>query len=148
MESWAAVPEKLLLVNSFRKDRPMLSSSTPIAFVPAKDAARARAFYEGLLGLQFLSDDQFAMVFQANQITVRIVRMGDFTPAPYTILGWEVSGIDEMVAQLTARGVAFQKYPWLEQDAAGIWTAPDSTRVAWFADPDGNILSLSEHRKA
>ena len=115
-----------------------------VAFVPTKDANAARAFYEGQLGLTFVSDDSFALMFEANGTTIRVVRVEDFHPAPFTILGWKVADIGETVARLGASGIAFRKYPWFEQEENGIWTAPGGTRVAWFADPDGNVLSISQ----
>jgi catechol 2,3-dioxygenase-like lactoylglutathione lyase family enzyme len=123
----------------------MLTHSPLIAFVPTKDAARARLFYENLLGLRFVSDDSFALVMDANGTMVRIVRVDDFTPFPFTILGWQVKDIHSVVAGMTAKAVTFSRYSFLEQSADGVWTAPGGTKVAWFTDPDGNTLSLSQH---
>jgi len=106
----------------------MLATSPIIAFIPTKDAARARAFYEGILGLRFLSDDGFAIVMDANGTMVRIARAGDFTPAPFTILGWQVQDIDPAVATLTAKGVRFSRYGFLEQSDTGVWTAPGGAK--------------------
>ena len=123
----------------------MLDQNKIIAFIPTKYAGAARSFYEGLLGLRFVSDDTFALVMDANGIMVRIVRVGEFTPAPFTILGWEVSDIHQSVADLTAKGLKFTRYPYFEQSPDGVWSAPGGAKVAWFADPDGNTLSLSQH---
>jgi len=123
----------------------MLGQTPIIAFIPTHDAARARTFYEGLLGLRFISDDRFALVMDGNGIMIRIVRVGDFTPAPFTILGWEVKDIHQSVADLTAKGIKFTRYPQFEQSADNVWTAPGGAKVAWFLDPDGNNLSLSQH---
>jgi catechol 2,3-dioxygenase-like lactoylglutathione lyase family enzyme len=124
----------------------MLSTSALIAFVPTKDAARARAFYEDTLGLRFVHDDNFALVMDANGTMVRIARVPDFTPFPFTILGWGVADIDAAVASLTVKGVEFNRYSFLEQSPNGVWTAPGGVaKVAWFPDPDGNILSVSQH---
>ena len=125
----------------------MLSNNSIIAFIPTTDAARARTFYEGLLGLRFVSDDNFALVMDANGTTVRIVRAGEFTPQPFTILGWEVEDIESIVPQLTIKGLDFTRYDFIPQSPAGIWAAPDGSKVAWFKDPDGNTLSLSQHPK-
>ena len=122
----------------------MLSANKVIAFVPTKDAAKARSFYEGVLGLRFIKDDGFAMVFDANGIMVRVAK-AEFKPAPFTILGWQVSGIANVVSELTRKGVQFERFGFLEQDKLGIWTAPGGDKVAWFKDPDGNVLSVSEH---
>jgi len=126
----------------------MLSASPIIGFIPTHDAEASRAFYEGTLGLKFVADDGFALVFRCGANMVRIARAGEFTPAPYTILGWEVADIVAEVAALSAAGVVFARYPFLPQeqvDALGIWTAPGGDRIAWFQDPDGNTLSLSQH---
>jgi catechol 2,3-dioxygenase-like lactoylglutathione lyase family enzyme len=116
-----------------------------IAFVPTTDAERALAFYQDTLGFHLVKDDHFALVFDANGTRLRVVRLKEFKPAHFTILGWEVTDIEAGTAELEQRGVRFERYPGLEQDAHGIWTAPGGDRVAWFKDPDGNILSLSQH---
>ena len=71
--------------------------------------------------------------------------MKEFTPHPFTLLGWEVTGIEKEVAALAEAGVVFERYGFFEQDALGIWTAPNGDKVAWFKDPDGNTLSVSQH---
>jgi catechol 2,3-dioxygenase-like lactoylglutathione lyase family enzyme len=123
----------------------MLASSNVIGFVPTKDSAQARSFYEGKLGFQFVSEDQFALVVRAGETMIRIAKVKDFAPPPFTVLGWEVSNIEEVVAWLQKRGVAFEKYPWVANKELGIWTAPTGDKVAWFKDPDGNVLSVSQH---
>jgi catechol 2,3-dioxygenase-like lactoylglutathione lyase family enzyme len=122
----------------------MLGKNKIIAFVPTKDPAAARKFYEGVLGLGFVSDDPFALVMDANGIMVRIAKSEKFEPAPYTVLGWEVPNIEKEVAELRKQQVHFMKYDFLEQDPLGIWTAPGGAKVAWFLDPDGNLLSLTQ----
>ena len=122
----------------------MLANSDIVTFVPTKDSAKARAFYEGVLGLDFISDDGFALVFKANGIMIRIVKLQQFTPVQYTILGWQVKDIEKVVGRLKEQGVHFERYGFFEQDELGIWTAPGGDKVAWFKDPDGNTLSLSE----
>lgn len=123
----------------------MLGSANIVAFVPIKDGDKARAFYEGILGLRFVKDDGFAVVFEANGIMVRAAKMKEFTPAQFTVLGWQVSEIDNLVRALTKRGVKFEIFGFFKQDELGIWTAPTGDKVAWFEDPDGNILSVSQH---
>ena len=123
----------------------MLGSLDIVAFVPTKDSAKARSFYEGVLGLRFVKDDGFALVLDANGIMVRISKAPDFKPAPFTILGWKVSGIEKVVAGLQGKGVLFERFSFFQQNKLGIWTAPTGDQVAWFKDPDGNILSVSEH---
>ena len=124
----------------------MLAASKLIGFVPTKDSKRSREFYEGKLGFQFVSDDQFALVMQAGESMIRIAKAGNFTPAQYTVMGWEVNDIDAMVKWLNGRGVVFEKYPFVQDQKLGIWTTPNGDKVAWFKDPDGNVLSLSQHQ--
>jgi len=123
----------------------MLGSTNIVAFVPIKDGDKARAFYEGVLGLRFVKDDGFALVFEANGTMLRAARMKEFTPAQFTVLGWQVSKIEDMVRALGMRGVKFEIFGFFKQDELGIWTAPTGDKVAWFKDPDGNILSVSQH---
>lgn len=118
----------------------------PIGFIPTRDADAARAFYEGVLGLVFVSDDQFALVFRlADDVMLRVVRFGEFEPAQFTIFGWETYEIVGSVDALAAKGVEFLRFDFMKQDSRGIWTSPNGNKVAWFKDPDGNVLSLSQH---
>jgi catechol 2,3-dioxygenase-like lactoylglutathione lyase family enzyme len=124
----------------------MLGSINIVAFIPTTDAPRAREFYEGVLGLPFIKDDGFALVLDANGIRMRIAKVpADFKPAQFAILGWEVPNIEEIVRGLGKRGVHFEIFGFFKQDELGIWTAPSGDKVAWFKDPDGNILSVSQH---
>lgn len=120
----------------------MLESAKIMAFVGITDVARARAFYEGTLGLPVVSDDPFALVFDVNGTTLRAAKVGAAAPPPYTTLGWTVADVEGTVRALTAKGVAFERYPGMEQYALGIWQVHGG-KVAWFKDPDGNLLSLS-----
>lgn len=124
----------------------MLGTMDIIGFIPTKDAAKARVFYETVLGLPFVSDDEFALVFNANGNVIRVVKVQQFVPAPYTILGWEVTEIEKIVAGLQDKGVQFERYGFFQQDKLGTWISPSGARVAWFKDPDGNTLSVSEHK--
>ncbi len=123
----------------------MLGAINIVAFVPTRDSGKARAFYEGVLGLRFIKDDGFALVLDANGITVRVAKAPEFKPAPFTILGWQVTGIEKVVTALQEKGVRFERFGFLELDELGIWTAPSGDKMAWFKDPDGNVLSVSEH---
>jgi catechol 2,3-dioxygenase-like lactoylglutathione lyase family enzyme len=125
----------------------MLGTQKIVAFIPTTDFERARSFYEGRLGLGYRKNDGFALELDSNGTKVRIAKIPDFKPASFTILGWEVLDIQQVVLSLNRKGIVFERYNFLEQDAAGIWTAPSGDKVAWFKDPDGNILSLSEHVK-
>ena len=124
----------------------MLGSNHIVAFVPTTDSEKARAFYEGVLGLRFVNDDGFAMVLDANGIMIRVAKVGkDFSPVPFTILGWQVSGIEDVVQDLQKNGVRCEIFGFFKQDELGIWTAPTGDKVAWFKDPDGNVLSIGQH---
>ncbi len=124
----------------------MLAASKIVGVIPTLDSKRAREFYEGKLGFRFVSDDQFALVMMAGDTMLRISKVPkDFVPAGFTILGWEAKDIEAMARWLQERGVAFEKYPFVQNQELGIWTAPSGDRVAWFKDPDGNVLSLSQH---
>jgi catechol 2,3-dioxygenase-like lactoylglutathione lyase family enzyme len=123
----------------------MISAGEVMGFIPTTDAVRARGFYEDVLGLRVVSDDPFALVVESNGTFVRIVKLNELAPAPYTILGWRVKDIEEEVQNLHARGVTFTHYPGMAQSDLGVWTAPGGRKIAWFRDPDGNVLSLSQH---
>jgi catechol 2,3-dioxygenase-like lactoylglutathione lyase family enzyme len=123
----------------------MLGTTNIVAFVPTTDHDRARAFFVDVLGLRFVSQDDFALVLDANGTMLRVTKVRDHKPWPFTILGWQVDGIERQVAELGSRGVTFERYGFPGQDDAGIWTAPSGDKVAWFKDPDGNTLSLSQH---
>jgi len=123
----------------------MLGTTNIVAFVPTTDYDQARAFYEGVLGLRFVSLDHFALVLDANGIMLRVTKVPDHKPPPFTILGWQVSDIENAAAALRERGVSFERYGFPGQDDNGIWTTPSGDKVAWFKDPAGNTLSLSQH---
>jgi catechol 2,3-dioxygenase-like lactoylglutathione lyase family enzyme len=115
-----------------------------MAFVATSHAPRAKTFYAEVLGLDLLEDTPFALVFNANGTTLRVQKADAVVPAPYTILGWEVDNIRSVVRALVAKGVQFRRYEGMDQDPDGIWAAPGGAQVAWFADPDGNTLSLTQ----
>jgi catechol 2,3-dioxygenase-like lactoylglutathione lyase family enzyme len=117
-----------------------------IGFATIVDVERAKSFYRDTLGLTLLSEEPpFALVFDANGIMIRLGMGKELPKVPGTVLGWMVPEIADAVRELESRGVKFERFPGMKQDEAGIWTAPTGARVAWFRDPDGNILSLSEH---
>jgi catechol 2,3-dioxygenase-like lactoylglutathione lyase family enzyme len=116
----------------------------PVAFVPSTDLDRSRQFYEQVLSLPVRDADNFAVVVRAAGVTVRITNVGaDLNVQPFTVFGWEVSDVHTEVADMSSRGVTFLRVDGIKQNEAGVWTAPEGTRVAWFKDPDGNTLSLS-----
>ncbi|MEO8218663.1 MAG: VOC family protein [Acidobacteriota bacterium] len=118
-----------------------------IHFVTCTDSEKAQAFYGDVLGFRVVGDDGFALVFDANGSMLRVAKAKEFTPAKGTVLGWEVSDIHAAIAELAPRGVSFEQFnlPFMKQDRAGVWTAPNGDQVAWFKDPDGNVLSVSQH---
>jgi catechol 2,3-dioxygenase-like lactoylglutathione lyase family enzyme len=121
----------------FRKQKLM-------AFIATRDGARARRFYEKTLGLKVVSDDDYAIAVDANGTMLRIQKVGEFTPHPFTALGWEVPDIGTTVENLSQHDVQFERFPGMAQDARGIWHSPSGAHVAWFKDPDGNTLSLTQ----
>ena len=124
----------------------ILGRSRLVAFAATTDFTRARAFYEGVLGLSLVEDQApFALVFDANGTMLRVTNVGKHTPAPFTVLGWDVESIETTVGQLTAAGVALLRFPGVNDNSpSGIWNAPSGARIAWFHDPDGNVLSVTE----
>ncbi len=122
----------------------MLPTSEVIAFTSTTDLAKARAFYEGVLGLPVVEDNAYACVFYANGTMLRVTAVAEVAQPGYTVLGWSVTDVAHTVTELEARGVAFARYDGMDQDAQGVWTTPNGDRIAWFADPDGNVLSLTQ----
>jgi len=125
----------------------MLTTGKMTGFLLTKDYEQARGFYEGKLGFEFVSLDQFALVLRAGENMIRMVKMADFAPLRSTVLGWEVHDAEAVVAWLARRGVETEKYPWVQDQEHGIWTTPGGDKVAWFKDPEGNVLSVSQHGK-
>jgi predicted enzyme related to lactoylglutathione lyase len=123
----------------------MLANEKLVAFGATTDGKRAAAFYGKVLGLSILSDDEFAIAFDANGVELRIQKVEHHTPQPFTVLGWQVANVAQVLARLAKADVTPERYPWLAQDAAGIWAAPSGARVAWFHDPDGNLLSVAQY---
>jgi catechol 2,3-dioxygenase-like lactoylglutathione lyase family enzyme len=126
--------------------RSRLGKYNIVGFVTIVDVARAKDFYRDTLGLRLVSEEPpFALVFDANGIMLRLGMGKELPPAYGTVLGWQVPDIIAAVQELEQAGVRFERYPQMKQDELGIWTSPTGAKVAWFKDPDGNILSLSEH---
>jgi catechol 2,3-dioxygenase-like lactoylglutathione lyase family enzyme len=127
-----------------RNSRPkVFNAASVIGFIPTKDFRRAKAFYAGKLGLRLVVEDDFALVFEVGGTNIRVAQVGDFKAAAFTILGWRVADMKKSVAALRKRRIAFERYSGMKQDRAGIWISPGGAQVAWFKDPDGNVLSLS-----
>ena len=125
----------------------MLTNNKPVILIPTVKKDDAKAFYETTLGLTFKSDDGFALVFDTGGVMFRVTPVQGFTPHEFSVLGWEVDDLSATATGLVSRGVKFEIYdfPWMTQDDQGVWAAPDGTKVAWFKDPDGNLLSISQH---
>lgn len=122
----------------------MLSDADLVAFVGTADVGRARSFYEGTLGLSVVDEDPYAVVLDANGTTLRVTAVPDYRPAGYTVCGWTVDHIATTIGELTQRGVSFLRFDGMDQDELGVWTAPSQAKVAWFNDPDANVLSLTQ----
>ena len=123
-----------------------LSKYKIIGFITIVDVARAKEFYRDTLGLRLVSEEPpYALVFDANGIMLRLGMGKERAPFPGTVLGWQVPDASAAVRNLEQSGVRFERYDQMKQDAQGIWTTPTGAKVAWFKDPDGNILSISEH---
>jgi catechol 2,3-dioxygenase-like lactoylglutathione lyase family enzyme len=121
----------------------VLADASFIGFIPVRDLAAARAFYEGTLGLRVLDDTPFALVLDAGGTMLRVTPVPGLAARPFTIAGWNVPDIGTAVRVLGSRGVQFVRYDGMTPDDLGIWTTPGGDQVAWFADPDGNTLSLT-----
>lgn len=123
----------------------MLADARPVCFVLAADLAQARRFYTDALGLTETGEDPFAVSYDLAGTMMRLTKVEGHVASPHTVLGWQVGDIEAAVDTLTAKGVAFAVYEGFGQDARGIWTDPGSgTRIAWFHDPEGNNLSLTQ----
>jgi catechol 2,3-dioxygenase-like lactoylglutathione lyase family enzyme len=122
----------------------MLDSADLIAFAASTDLPRSRRFYETVLGLRVVVVNDYACVVDAHGTSLRITAVNEVAHPGYTVLGWRVTDIASVVAALEDQGVTFTRYPGADQDAHGIWAAPGGDRVAWFTDPDGNVLSVTE----
>ena len=122
----------------------MLGNEKIMSFVGVSSADKARAFYRDTLGLKMLYEDGFALVFDVGGIMLRVTLVNEVRPQPYTVLGWQVGDATATARALAGAGVNLERYPHVEQDEDGIWTAPGGAKIGWFKDPDGNILSIAQ----
>ena len=122
----------------------MLNDDEIIVFLATANPQRSKLFYEETLGLEFLSEEPFALVFKVNGKMLRIFKVKELQPAPHTVLGWAIEDIESKIDELCAKGVEFQRFDGFEQDDRGIWVSPSGARIAWFHDPEGNSLSLTQ----
>lgn len=125
----------------------MLNQATLVAFVPSLDLDRAAAFYSGVLALEVEQRSDYACVLRSGSVELRVTKVGQLEAAPFTILGWMVDDIREVMVALQAKGVIFERYLGMDQDDDGIWISPHGDQVAWFRDPDGNTLSLTQRHQ-
>ncbi len=124
----------------------MLGKEKPIAFLATANSGLSLRFYRDLLGLKLVSEDDFAIVFHLDEIDLRIQKLEKVVPQPQTVLGWSVKSIEETVGKLVSKGISFERFGGMAQNNLGIWDAPSGAKIAWFKDPDGNMLSLTQHR--
>ena len=123
----------------------MLNRAQVVAFAATAEPARALVFYRDVLGLELVADSPFALLFNANGVSLRVQKVQKVSVSGYTALGWNVDDIAATAAGLRARGVVCERFPGLTQDADGIWRTPDGAQVAWFRDVDGNLISITQH---
>jgi catechol 2,3-dioxygenase-like lactoylglutathione lyase family enzyme len=121
----------------------VLGSAAFVGFIPVRSLDSAREFYCDTLGLEAVEQTPVALVVDAGGVSIRLVEVPELRPQPFTIAGWLVSDISSMVASLAEAGVPIKRYEGMVQDEQGVWTAPSGDRIAWFADPDGNVLSIT-----
>lgn len=122
----------------------MTHLDNPVVFLATASAERSRAFYERMLGLAFVADEPPALVFRIGDRMLRIQKVDRVVAAPYTALGWAVSDIRQAVRDLCSAGISFERYQGMDQDGDGVWQAPSGALIAWFRDPDGHVLSLTQ----
>ena len=121
-----------------------LSTSNIIAFVPSTNLHKSKLFYEDKLGLTLKSFDDIALEFKIDKVVLRVTKVSEFNPADYTIFGWEIDDIDATIKELLLQKIEFKKFDNFKQTDLGVCTFPDGGKVAWFNDPDGNTLSITE----
>ncbi len=122
----------------------MTATHKPISFLATAKPSQAKVFYGGVLGLPLIDKSPYALVFDDNGVMLRVQIVRELTPAPYTVHGWQVAGIEVQIAALVSKGVVFLHFDQLTQSISAVWTSPEGHKIAWFKDPDGNILSLTQ----
>jgi len=125
----------------------MLENAAPIAFLPTSDLDRSRDFFAFTLGLPIEEVTPFACVVRTGSVMLRVTKVDDLRPQPFTVFGWEVTDMAEAVARLKVAGVSFLRFEGMDQSPEGVWTTPGGDEVAWFHDPDGNTLSLTRFQR-
>jgi catechol 2,3-dioxygenase-like lactoylglutathione lyase family enzyme len=122
----------------------LLGSQKLMAFVATRDPSRAKVFYRDALGLRLVSEDEFALVFDSGGTMLRVTSVQEVAGAKYTVLGWQVTDIVRTAKNLQKAHITLERYPGMQQDELGIWNSPSGARVAWFKDPDGNTLGVTQ----
>lgn len=123
----------------------MLEHPKITAFIPTTKPGQSKQFYQDSLGLKLVSEDEYALEFHGNGTILRITTVPTFEPYPFTVLGFKIENIESQVESLVSKGIKFERFEFMNQDAHGIWTSPSKAKVAWFKDPDGNLVSLTEY---
>lgn len=124
----------------------MTRTRTPISFFATNDPEQAKTFYGEVLGLELIESSPYALVFRDGSQMLRVQIVSDLIPASHTVHGWDVMSIEEEIEDLSAKGLVFLKFTQMDQDPSGIWTTPDGHKIAWFKDPSGNTLSLTQFK--
>lgn len=122
----------------------MLAEKKFKAFIAATNPEKVKLFYRDILGLMLLSVDEYGLEFDVNGTLLRVALVKEFKPQPFTVLGWNVDDIYSIIKSLNDQHIFCEKYDFLSQDDSGVWVSPNGSKVAWFKDPDGNVLSLTE----
>jgi catechol 2,3-dioxygenase-like lactoylglutathione lyase family enzyme len=127
-----------------KRTQGLLGSQELVAFVATRDPRRAKTFYRDTLGLPLVSEDQFALVFDAGGTMLRVATVQEVAAATYTVLGWKVPDIVQTAKKLQKARVTLERYAGMQQDELSVWKSPSGAMVAWFKDPDGNTLSITQ----
>jgi catechol-2,3-dioxygenase len=122
----------------------VLKNASLVGFVASTDLDGAEKFYGEVLGLSLVHRDDFACVFDAGGTTLRVTKVDQAVVAPYTVLGWEVTDVVTTARELAAKGVVGERFPEMQRDEDGVWTAPGAARILWFKDPEGHVLSVTQ----
>ena len=123
----------------------MAKSRRPVSFIAALEPEKAKAFYGNILKLELIEASPYALVFSDGGNMLRVQLVTELCPASHTVHGWQVTNIEREVEELTSKGVAFLRFNQMKQNRLGVWTSPDGHKIAWFGDPSGNILSLTQY---
>jgi catechol 2,3-dioxygenase-like lactoylglutathione lyase family enzyme len=122
----------------------VLETSEAVAFLPTEDLDRAELFFHGVLNLELMSRSPYASVFQVGGATLRVTKVDGLRPQPFTVFGWLVADLRTVIRELRGKETDMLRYEGLTQDDDGVWTTPNGDLVAWFHDPDANVLSLTQ----